>query len=467
LLTIRAMLDSILTRLRLTRQEGRKAALLSAWFFLTITTLWVLKPIRSASLLVHLGAEELPYVRLATVVIVGLVVANYSRFVNRFSRITVAGGSYLLFAAVLAVFWVALTLGGPALGSQRWFVWSVFIMVDLYATVMVGIFWIYTNDVVSSPEEADRLYGPIGIGGVLGGIVGGASVDALVRLTGPVNLLLLSAGLCVGGAMVVWTSEHTLRPAPRLIDHKTMRGVAAATEGLREVRHSGYLLLIVSVVITYEFAAAMTDFVVNVIFERSFPSEVELAKMFGRLGWIASATALVSQIALVPLALPRKRLALLAPPIAMGLASTALALAPLVAVAIVLSAADRGLNYSLQQAAKETLYVPLSDAQKYKGKAVIDMFMDRLGKALSAVTLIVVIATAGTSIRLLLAIALGAIALWTWCADRLGRAYAVKVARMGAATTTPGSRARAGATDAPSQGAPVGPARSSDVPPAA
>lgn len=37
-----------------------------------------------------------------------------------------------------------------------------------------------------------------------------------------------------------------------------------------------------------------------------------------------------------------------------------------------LSAADRGLNYSPQQATKETLYAPLTDPQNYKGKAVIE-----------------------------------------------------------------------------------------------
>jgi hypothetical protein len=107
----------------------------------------------------------------------------------------------------------------------------------------------------------------------------------------------------------------------------------------------------------------------------------------------------------------------------MGFATVGLALVPLVSVAILLSAADRGLNYSLQQATKETLYVPLSDAQKYKGKAVIDMFVDRLGKAVSAIALIGATTVVGLSIPVLLAIALGAIVIWVFCADRLGRVY--------------------------------------------
>jgi AAA family ATP:ADP antiporter len=406
----------------LTPVERRKAALLSVWFFLTIATLWVLKPIRSASLLAHLGAAELPYVRLATVLVVGIVVANYSRLVDRFTRVNVARGGFWLFALVLLGFWTALVLGGEAVAGRRWFVWSVFIMVDLYSTVMVGIFWIYTNDVVS-PEEADRLYGPIGIGGIVGGIAGGAGVDSLVHLIGPVNLLLLSAALCISCGIVVWSSERVLRPNQRVIERTADNGLTAALQGWREVRRSRYLLLIVGVVITYEFAAAMTDFVVNVIFERSFASETLLAQMFGRLGWIVSAAALVSQILLVPAMLPSKRAALLVPPIVMGAATVGLSLAPFVAMAFVLSTADRALNYSLQQATKETLYVPLSDAQKYKGKAVIDMFVDRLGKAASAIALIILIRAAAISIPILLGVALVAIVLWMLCADRLGRAY--------------------------------------------
>ena len=53
----------------------------------------------------------------------------------------------------------------------------------------------------------------------------------------------------------------------------------------------------------------------------------------------------------------------------MALATIGLSIVPIVGMAILLSAADRGLNYSLQQATKENLYVPLTDAQKYKGKA--------------------------------------------------------------------------------------------------
>lgn len=414
--------------LRALRPEERaKAAILSGWFFLMITTLWLLKPIRQASLLAHLGSGEIPYVRLGAVAVVALVVVVYSRVLDRLTRIQVARGASILFSAVLVVFWVALHFGGEVLGGQRWFVWSVFIMVDVYSTVMVGIFWTYANDVVSR-EEADKLYAIVGVGGIVGGIVGGALVDTLVHLTGHVNLLLLCALLGLGCAGVVTIAERVLHPAPRRPHAEKQKPIAAALEGLRLVVHSRYLLLIAGIVLGYEFAAAMTDFVVSVIFERAFPGQDELAQMFGRLGWIVSATALGSQLVLVPLLLPRKRAALLIPPIAMGVATIGLALLPWVSIAILLSAADRGLNYSLQQVTKETLYVPLSDVERYKAKALIDMVVDRGSKALSALALMVIIARDGVSIPISLAVALLALGLWTVSASALGRAYAQKIA---------------------------------------
>jgi AAA family ATP:ADP antiporter len=422
----------------LSRSELLKVALLSSWFFTSIAALWLLKPVRTASLLAHLGAAELPYLRFGAVAAVGVVVLGYSRVINRFSRLDVVRGSSLLFAVVLLAFWLALRLGGEVLGAQRWFVWAVFILVDIYSTVMITIFWTYTNDIVTH-READRLYGPIGVGGILGGVAGGVVVDALVTSVGPVDMLLVCIALVLLGGGLGWITERVLKPPPRAIatpdeNATAQRRGAGALEGAREVFGSRYLLCIVAIVIAYEFAAAVTDFVINVVFERSFQSEVVIAQMYGRLGWIVSGTALFSQLVIVPRLMPFKRAALLLSPAIMISATLAFALFPGVALAIVLAASDRGLNYSLQQVAKESLYVPLNDAQKYKAKAFIDVVIDRGGKALSSVALLLVIAVQGVSIGACLVLALAALIVWAFAANALGKAYTAFTA-----TPTPGS----------------------------
>jgi ATP:ADP antiporter, AAA family len=430
----------------LSAAERLKAALLSSWFFLVITTLWLLKPIRSASLLAHLGSAEIPYVRLGSVIALAIIVAGYSAIVNRFTRLGVARGASLLFAAMLVAFWLALQLGGDALGAKRWFVWAIFILVDVYSTVMVGIFWTYTNDVMTR-AEADKLYGPIGVGGIVGGIAGGVLVDVLVHPIGQVNLLLVCVGFGLVCAAIVTHIERRLRPSARPRRDEADTPAGGMFEGVRDVLKNRYLLLIVGIVVGYEFVAAMTDFVVSVIFERNIPGKDDLAQMFGRLGWIVSITALAAQVFVVPALLPSKRVALLVPPLAMALGMLGVAILPLVSLAVFLSAADRGLNYSLQQVTKETLYVPLDDAQKYKAKAFIDMFVDRAGKALSALALIAVIAVAGISVLASLAVAFVALVVWGVSAYFLGRAYAEKVGGDQAARTP--ARGGAEATELP------------------
>lgn len=421
-----------------TREQRRKAAMLAGWFFVTITTLWLLKPIRQASLLAHLGAAELPYVRFGAVVAVAVVVMVYARLLDRLTRIKVARGASLVFATVFLAVWIALRAGGEALGAQRWFVWLLFILVDIYSTVMVGIFWTYTND-VCTPDEGDKLYGPIGLGGIVGGITGGALVDALVRWIGQVDMLLLCVSLMLISAALVTASESLLHPRPRPANEERRSLLGSAFEGAHLVFASRYLLLIVGIVVAYEFAAAMTDFVVNVVFARAYTDQAVLAKMFGRLGWIVSGIALVAQLVIVPALLPRKRISLLSSPLAMCVATVGLTFMPGVAMAIVLSASDRGLNYSLQQATKETLYIPLTDAERYKAKAFIDMLVDRAGKALSSIALMIVIAVSGVSLTASLAIAFAALVIWTICAALLGPAYVRKVAPQRRTEPAPGS----------------------------
>lgn len=410
-----------------TRVVGRegfaKVVLLFTWFLLVITAFWMLKPVRVASLLSRLGAAETPYVKIASMLTVAGVVALYSRVVDRVSRLRLALGVSLIFSGLFAFVWAAMSLGGEALRASRAFVWAFYVLTDVYSCVMVAVFWTYANDVVT-PAEADRLYGPIGLGGILGGVSGGALADALARPLGPTNLLLFCAAISALGGGVVVLAERVLRPPPRRVHAEVRPALSAALDGAREVARSPYLLLLVGILIAYEIASTMNDFAINVVFEHAFHGRTEMTRMYGRLGWVINGTALVAQLVLVPLVLPRKRVALLLVPAAMTVAAVGFVALPLVTTVFALAAADNGLSYSVQQSTKETLYVPLSDVQKYKSKAFIDMFALRFAKALAALAIIVMAALSGkTSARLPMLVSLAALAAWIALASVLARLY--------------------------------------------
>ena len=402
-----------------TNGERAKAALLSSWFFVTVATLWVLKPVRVATLLAHLGALETPYVRLASVGVVGVVVALYSLVVNRVTRVQLVRLAFVGFGAVLVAFWWIWRAFGDALAGQRPFVWAIYILVEIYAALLIGIFWTYANDIVTT-SESNRLYGIIGLGGILGGTAGGAFVDLLGERIGAMNLLLAGAALSLVSAVIGSLTEAILRP-PKHRHAWRDAGAGAALEGAREVGKSRYLLLLVGIVVAYEFTATLSDFGVNVIFEHTFKSENELTQMYGRLGWISSITAVATQLVLVPALLPSKRVALLLPPLAMIASAVGVVALPVLVTAMILGVTDRGLNYSIQQSTWESLYVPLDEEQKYKAKAFLDMFVDRAAKALAAFVLLGLIAASGATVRVTLAISLIGAFAWVASARRLAR----------------------------------------------
>src|SRR5581483_2432271 len=240
--------------------RGRvKGIVLASWFFLTVATLWLLKPVRVASLLAHLGAAETPYVRLAAVATIAIVVGVYSIFVNRLTRIGVVRWANVLFAVVLLLFWLAMKTWGSWLGNQRAFVWAVYILVEIYSAIIIGVFWTYTNDVVTN-DEANKLYGFIGLGGIVGGIAGGAFVDAFARRIGSSNLLLVCAGLVAASIALATHADGLIHPPERHPEHRAKRGLARALAGAMEVRKSRYLVLIVGIVVAYEISATMADF---------------------------------------------------------------------------------------------------------------------------------------------------------------------------------------------------------------
>jgi AAA family ATP:ADP antiporter len=240
-------------------------------------------------------------------------------------------------------------------------------------------------------------------------------------------------------------TERVLRPPPRRGRARgepraagAGGGLAAAVEGAREVARSRYLLLIVGILVAYEIASTMNDFAINVLFERSFAGHTRMTQMYGRLGWVINVTALLAQLALVPLVLPRKRVALLVVPLAMTCAAVGFVAAPAVATVFLLAACDNGLNYSVQQSTKETLYVPLTDVQKYKAKAFIDMFVMRGAKSIAAFAIIAMIAATGRAgLAAPLVVSLAALGVWIALAVALGNRYERNV---GGDTPTPTGR---------------------------
>jgi AAA family ATP:ADP antiporter len=185
-------------------------------------------------------------------------------------------------------------------------------------------------------------------------------------------------------------------------------------------------LAIVAVVGLYEIVSTIVDFqfTSTVVHYLSGPA---IGQQFSRVFAITNTVALLVQLLLTGFVMSRLgvRVALLVLPVAILAASAGFTALPILWAGCLLNTADNGFSYSMNQSAKESLYVPTSKDEKYKAKAFIDMFVQRFAKALAVFISLGITAVFAefSSIRWLSAITIPLIFVWIFAASYAGTRF--------------------------------------------
>lgn len=420
-------------------EERLQTALMFFYFFLVITTFWILKPVKKGLFIsyykgvggFHLlgwqmdAAQAELLAKVLNMVVAAVAVAVFTILARSFRRqqLTCILSAFFILCYVV----YSLILDNAGGGT----VWSFYLFGDLFSTLMVATFFAFLNDSVDS-GSAKRLYGLIGLGGVSGGFFGSAVVGVNVKSLSPA----LSMWLCVAIAVVIVLIALA---AGRVVSRKLAAPVSEtaapaqespkgnpALEGARLALRSPYLLSVVAIVGLYEMVSTIMDF--------QFTSTVlhyldgpEIGEHFPRVFTFTNMVALVVQLFLTSLVMTRFGVgtALLFLPVAALLGSAGFLVAPVLLMGSLLNTTDNGFSYSINQSAKEALYVPTTRDEKYKAKAFIDMFVQRFAKALAVgLSLLITTLFSGySSIRWLSLVTAVILLLWILAARYAGRVF--------------------------------------------
>ena len=422
------------------RHEWPFALPMGLFFFLVIATFWILKPIKKGTFIGYYqrsgfdllswhmsGAQAELLAKVLNMVVAFAAVAAFTAIVRTLRRQRLVYVFCAFFALCLMLF--TPVLDHPS-GTT---VWAFYLFGDLYSTLMVATFFAFLNDSVD-PDAAKRLYGLVGVGGVAGGAVGSTVVSANIERLSSHEWLYACVGITVVVAALAGLAgrhvtangdsdrEATQRDAPG-------PGGNPALEGARLVFRSRYLLAIVAVVGLYEMASTIMDFqfsaTVSELLRGRPAAEIKahFSMVFATTNWIA----LIVQLFLTSFVMRRfgVGIALLVLPVAALSGSAAFLAWPVLLTGSALNTCDNGFSYSINQSAKEVLYVPTARDEKYKAKAFIDMFVQRFAKAL-AVGLSLVITTWFTSfasVRWLSLATAALLVLWIFAARYAGEAF--------------------------------------------
>ena len=420
------------------REEWPLALLMFGYFFLVITSFWILKPLKKSAFITFYresgfdlwgwqlnGSQAELIAKVLNMVVALAAVTIFTLLVRSFRRQQLT----YIFSAFFAICYVLYTFVLDSAGD--WTIWSFYLFGDLYSTLMVATFFAFLNDSVD-PGSAKRLYGLIGLGGVAGGAFGSTIVRAQIKFLSYAEWLWICLG--VGAiialiAMLAGRRVEGLEQAEPKAEPKAEEN--PALEGARLVFRSKYLLAIVAIVGLYEMVSTIMDFQFTATVEHFLSGDdigVQFSTVYALTNWVA----LFVQFFLTSFVMTRfgVGVALLFLPVAALAGSVGFMIFPILWMGSLLNTTDNGFSYSINQSSKEVLYVPTTRDEKYKAKAFIDMFVQRFAKAL-AVGLSLVITTifAGfESVRWLSLFTGLILVLWIVAVRYVGRAFAEKEA---------------------------------------
>jgi ATP:ADP antiporter, AAA family len=427
----------------LRRHERAPTLLMSAYFFLVITIFWILKPIKK-SLFLRFYAErgfdpglgvwhglspldgpqaEL-FAKVLNMIVAGVATALFVSLAKRHRRESL---SYVL-GTVFCLSFLALrqVIDAP---SEGW-VWVFYLFGDLFNMLMVAAFFAYLNDSVS-PALARRIYAFVVLGGVAGGVFGSTVVKARISVFPSSTWLLLCAGLTLAITVIAACVARLRLPAVRHAPEEAEVVVAAPMRvgiaGARVVAASPYLTTIAAIVGIYEIVSTLMDFQFSATISH-YLSGKAIGEQLASVFLVTNVASLVVQLLFTRFVMQELgiRAALSVLPFVVAVVAGGFALVPLLWIGSSLSIADNALNYSMNQSAKESLYVPTTATEKYQAKAFIDIFVQRSAKALGVLLSLVMslwIADDLTAVRLLSVVVVALAVIWLLLARYAGNRF--------------------------------------------
>jgi AAA family ATP:ADP antiporter len=396
----------------------QRALLCGAFFFFTMVTAYILKPIREG-LFLEAQPDRVAHSHLGVAVATFFFVQFYAQLMRRIPNRQLIVQANAAFVVAIGALWVCLR-GEPAGDARTALAWIAYIGVSIYTAFSVTLFWSFAHDVFT-PGEGKRIYGYVGAAGIAGGFAGSMLTSWLVKQWGIANLLVVAGLLllpCM--AIVLWMSPRVPSTTP-----------AKAAKPQSEVRaaqlfgESAYLRGILVLVFLYTALAVLVDYESKAIARSAYRSKEEFAAFFASIyNWV-NVIGFVANMALTGPVQTRfgPLPGLLSLPLVGMLGGIGFWLAPSLDLAFWVTVLGLAMTYSMHQASKEILYLPVPSSERYVAKAFIDTFVFRLGNGAAAIWLMWAVPPigAGSLSAAIVLVTLGMMTAATWLSRRHAR----------------------------------------------
>jgi AAA family ATP:ADP antiporter len=414
--------------------EGFTALLLMANMFLLLAAYYFLKTIREPLILAGEGggAAVKSYAAAAIAGLLIILVPAYGALASRVSRVKLINGVTLFFILNLVAFF-ALSQAGTRVGVP-FFIW-----VGIFNLVIVAQLWAFANDVYTV-DQGKRLFAIVGFGASIGAIAGSYAAGGLVKAYGPYPFLLVAAGLlalCMILTNVIHSREG--RPVSGGGAGAVPRSVEAISgrRGFALVMSDRYLLLIAGLMVMLNLVNTTGEYILGETVSTIAKQKVAAGAAGGldeeRLigGFYGTFFTWVNAVSMLIQAFVVSRVfkyfgvrgAILVLPVVALAGYTTLAFLPVLGLIKATKIAENSIDYSLQNTARNALYLPTSRAAKYTAKHANDTFFVRFGDVLSAGVVFAGLNWLGFAPKQFAMVNAGLVVIWLVLAMVLGKRF--------------------------------------------
>jgi len=400
--------------------EAVTAGLLTLTVFLLLTAYYLLKTAREPLILLHGGAEVKSYAAAGQALLLLVFVQVYGFVAKRVGRMRLLLGVYLFFASNLLIFAALARTSFPV--AVPFYLW-----VGVYNYTSIAQFWAFASDVYT-PEQGKRLFAVLGIGSSVGAVVGAQVAKSLVPF-GP-QALMFGAALLLGVccALLIWVNTRVEPPA---VAQAQEQQPLAQESAFSLLRHDKYLLLIAALTLLINWVNSNGEYILDKTLLAAVVSSGQQLNAMTFIGkfkadyfeWV-NIVGVLLQLFAVSRVLDKLgvRAALFFLPVVAFGGYTVMLLAPVLSLIRVAKVAENSLDYSVQNTARQALYLMATRVEKYVGKTAVDTFFVRLGDVLSA-CVVWLGAQFALPTPVFAAINLGLIATWIAFVAMVGREH--------------------------------------------
>ncbi|HEX6323265.1 MAG TPA: Npt1/Npt2 family nucleotide transporter [Vicinamibacterales bacterium] len=365
--------------------EAATAWLMFTYSFLAMTSYNIAKPVTQSKFIDSLGAVYVPLAELGAGIIIGMVMQAHMRAAGRLPRRAIIPATTAALIALLAIFWGLFQVGDEPVAI------ALYVFGRLFGILVISQFWTLANELYDA-RQARRVFGFIGGGASLGGMLGGLITGFTATTVGGTNLLLVSAavlGMCLAIVMIILRRQPEASGAAAA---ESEIGVGAQ-EALRLLRSSKHLKLIAVVI---GFAAIGSTIVGQQLYmaaEANRTTEGDLASFLGQITAYLSGIGFLVQVGLTSRIHRSLGLtfALLLLPVSLGATGLVILMTGALWAAGAARVLDTSLRYTIDKTTREVLFLPLPADLRARAKPFVDVTVDRLGKAVGALLLLVLI----------------------------------------------------------------------------